>query len=240
MNLNLAEPSNLTMSAAQNKPALKKVFQTIDANSCPLFYNFHMHSTFSDGQLKPEEIMAQAVSIGLQGLAITDHHSVGGYQVAQQWLDRWQHKNQSDDDSGPTPPQLWIGVEINADLVGTDVHILGYAFNPEHPSMVPYLTGYAPKGLDYEASQVIGAIQKAGGLVVLAHPVRYRRSLSELIRAAADLGIDGVETYYAYRNPDPWQPSPQPTKQVKQLAEEYNLLSTCGTDTHTTNLLLHM
>jgi hypothetical protein len=240
MTLNLTKPSNLTISAAQNKQALKKVFQKINPTSCPLAYNFHMHSTFSDGQLKPEEIMAQSVSIGLQGLAITDHHSVGGYQVAQQWLDQWQHKNQSDDDYGPTPPQLWTGIEITSDLVGTEVHILGYAFNPEHPSMVPYLQGSAPKGLDYQASQVIGAIQKAGGLAVLAHPVRYRRSPSELIRAAADLGIDGVETYYAYRNPDPWQPSPQQTTQVKELAAECNLLSTCGTDTHSTNLLLRM
>lgn len=240
MTLNLAEPSTLTISAAQNKPALKKVFQTIDANSCPLSYNFHMHSIFSDGQLKPEEIMTQAMRIGLKGLAITDHHSVGGYQVAQQWLDRWQHQNQSTHGYGPTPPHLWTGVEINSDLIGTEVHILGYAFNPEHPSMLPYLKKQAPTGDDYQAAQVISSIQTAGGLAVLAHPVRYRRSPSELIRAAAALGINGVETYYAYRNPNPWQPSPKQTKQVKELAEKYSLLSTCGTDTHGSNLLLRL
>lgn len=240
MTLNLAEPSILTMSAALNKSALREVFQTTSWNSCPLSYNFHIHSTFSDGQLKPEEIMTQAVRIGLQGLAITDHHSIGGYQVAQQWLDRWQQQNQSADGYSPTPPHLWTGVEINADLVGTEVHILGYGFNPAHPSMLPYLTGSAPKSRNYLAEQVIGAIQTAGGLAVLAHPFRYRRSPDRLIRAAADLGIDGVETYYAYRNPDPWQPSPKQTKQAKELAEEYHLLSTCGTDTHGNNLLLHV
>jgi len=251
MTLNLAEPSTLTLSAAQNKSALKKVFQTINGNSCPLTYNFHLHSTFSDGQLKPEEIMSQAVSIGRQGLAITDHHSIGGYQVAQQWLDRWPNQNQYQNqlqkqlahgyDSNPAPkPYLWTGVEINADLIGTEVHILGYAFNPAHPSMELYLQRQAPKGRDYQASQVIAAIQAAGGLAVLAHPVRYRRSPVDLIRAAANLGIDGVETYYAYGNPKPWQPSPGQTQQVKELAAEYHLLSTCGTDTHGSNLLLRL
>jgi hypothetical protein len=251
MTLNLAEPSILTLSAAhsaaQNKSALKKVFQTINGNSCPLTYNFHLHSTFSDGQLKPEEIMSQAVSIGMQGLAITDHHSIGGYQVAQQLLDQWQSQEQLQKqlahghNSNPAPkPYLWTGVEINADLIGTEVHILGYAFNPAHPSIEPYLQRQAPKGLDYQASQVIAAIQAAGGLAVLAHPVRYRRSPVDLIRAAANLGIDGVETYYAYNNPNPWQPSPQQTQQVKELAAEYHLLNTCGTDTHGSNLLLRL
>ncbi len=243
MTLNLAEPSTLTRSAAQNKSALKKVFQTIHGNSCPLNYNFHLHSTFSDGQLKPEEIMTQAVNIGLQGLAITDHHSIGGYQVAQQWLDRWlcqNHLSDRDEANSALKPHLWTGVEINSDLIGTEVHILGYAFNPGHPSMSPYLQQQAPKGRDYQASQVIAAIQAAGGLAVLAHPVRYRRSPVDLIRAAANLGIDGVETYYAYGNPDPWQPSPAQTQQVKELAAEYHLLTTCGTDTHGNNLLLRL
>lgn len=240
MTLNLAQPSTIAINAARDKATLKKVFQTITWNSCPLSYNFHMHSTFSDGQLRPEQIVNQAIRIGLKGLAITDHHSVGGYQAAQKLLNCWQQEHQSQRSYGQTVPHLWTGVEINSGLVGTEVHILGYAFDPQHPRMQPYLQGVFPTGRDYEAKQVIAAIQKAGGLAVLAHPVRYRLKPSELIHAAADLGIDGVETYYAYRNPNPWQPSPQQTEQVKELAEEYNLLSTCGTDTHGSNLLLRL
>jgi hypothetical protein len=84
---------------------------------------------------------------------------------------------------------------------------------------------------------VIVALHQAGGLAVLAHPERYRRSAAELIPVAAHLGIDGVETYYAYGNPEPWQPSPNQTQKVKQLSATYNLLNTCGTDTHGLNLL---
>ena len=82
-----------TSPAAQDSSALKQVWSTIGPNSCPQSYNFHMHTICSDGQLAPEALIEQAVSIGLQGLAITDHHSVQGYNRAQRWLEqtRIQH-----------------------------------------------------------------------------------------------------------------------------------------------------
>jgi len=211
---------------------LQAVFQTIDAGSCPRFFNFHMHTVYSDGQLQPEALMHQAIALGLQGFAITDHHTVGGSQAARAWLNSWQQE--LGPDTGPT---FWTGVEITSELLSTEVHILGYAFDPEHSAILPYLQGQAPVGAAAAAESVIGALQSAGGLAVLAHPVRYRRSPTELIPAAAKLGIDGVETYYCYNNPSVWQPSPQQTAVVQDLGNYYGLLNTCGTDTHGTNLL---
>ncbi|HEY9689498.1 MAG TPA: PHP domain-containing protein, partial [Coleofasciculaceae cyanobacterium] len=69
------------------------------------------------------------------------------------------------------------------------------------------------------------------------HPARYRLDAKPLITAASTLGIDGVEAYYAYGNPSPWTPSPDQTQTVKGLADRFNLLVTCGTDSHGTNLL---
>ena len=212
---------------------LKQVFQTINAQSCPLSFNFHMHTIYSDGRLQPESLIQQAIAIGLKGLAITDHHTVEGYQIAQRWLENWKLSNRPEI---PTP-HLWSGVEINARLLGIEVHILGYAFEPAHPCLAPYLQRHAARGEDYQAANVIAAIHQAGGLAVLAHPARYKRSHFDLILAAAQLGIDGVETYYAYNNPNFWQPSPKETPQVQQLAAINNLLSTCGTDTHGFSLL---
>jgi predicted metal-dependent phosphoesterase TrpH len=215
---------------AQDTTALRHVFENISAVSCPLSFNFHMHTVCSDGRLQPEALVQQAIAIGLKGFAITDHHSVDGYRVAQRWLDE-----QSDRHS---LPHLWTGVEVTSQLLGTEVHILGYGFAPHHASMVPYLLGHAPiDPEDYSAGSVIDSIHAAGGLVVLAHPVRYRRSPEELIAAAAQLGIDGVETFYAYDNPDPWRASPKQTQRVTSLSRAYSLLNTCGTDTHGTSLL---
>jgi predicted metal-dependent phosphoesterase TrpH len=231
MAVNLAQEFALPQLAAQNVTALRQLFQTIDAESCPNTYNFHMHTVCSDGRLRPERLMEQAIAIGLRGLAITDHHSVKGYELAQDWLDYWTFQN-----PGAIAPQLWTGVEITSELLGIEVHILGYAFDPHHIALAPYLLGYTPLE-DNHAEQVIQAIHAAGGVAVLAHPARYRKSPEDLVAASVHLGIDGVETYYAYNNPNPWRPSPHQTQQVKHLGEQYHLFHTCGTDTHGENLL---
>jgi len=217
---------------AQDTTYLKSVWETINHISCPYSFNFHMHTVASDGKLTPSSLVQQAIAIGLQGFAISDHHSVDGYRQAEQYLAQLSKQD-------PTQhiPHLWTGVEITSKLLGVEVHILGYGFNPEHRAIESYLQGDKPEGKRAMAKQVIRSIQKAGGLVVLAHPERYRRSASQLIPAVADLGIDGVETYYAYNNPKIWQPSPKRTKRVKELAEKHGLYSTCGTDTHGLNLL---
>lgn len=217
---------------AQDTSSLIEVWKTIDEQSCPHVYNFHMHTVFSDGQLQPPDLIHQAVKIGLKGLAITDHHAVGGYRQAQKYLNQLRQQNKISD-----IPHLWTGIEITSLLQDVDVHLLGYGFTPEHPALQPYLQGEAPSGDNAQAQQVINSIHQAGGLVVLAHPARYRRPAPQLIPLAAALGVDGVETYYAYNNPKPWQPSPVQTKQVNQLAAKYDLYTTCGTDTHGLNLL---
>ena len=92
-------------------------------------------------------------------------------------------------------------------------------------------------GSEYKAVNVIAAIQEAGGFAVLAHPARYRKSHFDLIPAAAEFGIDGVESFYAYNNPKPWRPSPTRSQQIQELAKQYGLYSTCGTDSHGFSLL---
>jgi predicted metal-dependent phosphoesterase TrpH len=217
--------------ASQDLVSLRGVFATIDAASCPQTYNFHMHTTHSDGQLTPERLVQQALEIGLKGFAITDHHQIAGFYAAQDYL------VQSRSAIAPEAlPQLWTGVEINANLLDVIVHILGYGFNPHHPALADYLLGEAPMGAIADADRVISAIHQAGGLAVLAHPARYRKPKEDLIPAAVAIGIDGVETYYAYNNPKPWTPSPEQTREVAQISQTYHLLNTCGTDTHGSNL----
>ncbi|HLO87692.1 MAG TPA: PHP domain-containing protein [Nostocaceae cyanobacterium] len=225
MVVNLARPT-------ASVELLKQVFQNINAQSCPTLYNFHMHTVHSDGKLQPSVLMEQAIAIGLQGLAITDHHSIGGYQAAQVWLENWQW-----DHPEISTPHLWSGVEINANLLDIEVHILAYGFEVESRSIQPYLQNKAVRGDEYEAVNVISAIHDAGGLAVLAHPARYRRSHFDLIPAAVEYGIDGVESFYAYNNPNPWKPSSRETEQVQQLADAYGVYNTCGTDTHGLNIL---
>lgn len=232
MAVDLAQGSD--SPAAQDIVALHNVFKAITEASCPHSFNFHIHTVCSDGRLQPEQVVQQAIALGLKGLAITDHHSINGYRKAQQWLTAWQ---QSTAAAEARAPHLWIGAEINADLLDSEVHILAYAFDPTQAEIQPYLQGQTTVGELYRAERVIAAIHAAEGLAILAHPARYKRSPAELIPAAAQLGIDGLETYYAYSNPSPWRPSPQQTQDVRALGSEYGLLNTCGTDTHGLSLL---
>ncbi|MFE4107653.1 PHP domain-containing protein [Almyronema epifaneia] len=234
-------PALVSTVAVQGALTLRQIFATVDAQSCPHSYNFHMHTVCSDGQLEPEALVEQAISIGLVEYAITDHHSVSGYSRAKAWLEDWQWRHPASirgkSRRRAALPRLWSGVEITALLLETEVHILGYAFDIDHPSMQPYLQGYSRRDSDRAAQKVIAAIQQANGLAVLAHPARYRRSAEELIQAAAQMGIDGAEAYYAYDNPAHWRPSPDKTRTVEYLARSHGLLRTCGTDTHGKSLL---
>lgn len=209
-----------------NVNGLKATFQSITAASCPDTYNFHLHTHHSDGRLLPQQLMQQAMERGLASLAITDHHSVNGYWMA---LDYLQSQPQF---GSPSLPHLWSGIEITSTLLDTQVHILGYGFDPNHLVLQPYLQGSSPEGDQAQAEQVISSIHQAGGLAVLAHPARYRQPAKELISVAVQQGIDGIETFYCYGNRDPWEPSPRQTKALTRLASQYGLLQTCGTDTH--------
>lgn len=202
---------------------LKEIFQSITAESCPHAYNFHLHTLHSDGRLEPQQLVQQAIKAGLTSLAITDHHSVDGYWSALELLQAQPSQSL---------PQLWTGIEITSKLLETQVHILGYGFDPHHAALQSYLVGSAPAGHQAQANQVITALHEAGGLAVLAHPARYRRSVKELVSAAAQAGMDGIETFYCYGNKDPWEPSPSQTNTLMRLANQHNLLQTCGTDTH--------
>jgi predicted metal-dependent phosphoesterase TrpH len=213
--------------------SLKSIFQSLKAESCPFDYNFHLHTVYSDGQLHPEALVQQAISYGLKGLAITDHHTIAGYQAARRWLDHWN----SQIGQGRQAPYLWAGVEITSALLDVNVHILGYGFDPHHAEIAPYLGGQSPVGQAAQAAQVIQSIQNAGGLAVLAHPARYKRSPADLIQAAVQSGIDGVESFYSYTNLEPWKSSPEQTRQVQKWVETYGLLQTCGTDSHGMSIL---
>jgi predicted metal-dependent phosphoesterase TrpH len=216
--------SQIRLSPQLTATKLREIFTSVNPTSCPSLLNFHLHTVYSDGQMQPDDIINQAIALKAEHISITDHHTVEGYFQACQVLEQFAHS--------PKLPVLHIGIEINASLLFTEVHILGYGFDPSHHLIDPYLQRKTTAGIDYQAKSVINAIHQAGGIAVLAHPARYRRPPEELVPAAAALGIDGIETYYCYTNSMPWKPSSRQTQQVKQLGDRYDLLHTCGTDSH--------
>jgi predicted metal-dependent phosphoesterase TrpH len=209
---------------AQTHP-LAAILRQVGPTSCPGRFNFHCHTICSDGSLQPGDLASQAVRLGLEHLAITDHHSDGAYDAAQACFEAHAAV-------GDPVPRLWRGVEISALLEGCLVHVLALGFRSPSPSLLPYLQGGAVVGPALRAEAVVGAIQEAGGLALLAHPARYRLPHQRLIAAAAATGFDGAEAWYDYDMQGRWAPTPVVCEAIAADLRDRGLLLSCGTDTH--------
>lgn len=80
-----------------------------------MFYDLHVHSNASDGTSTPQELIDEAASIGLAGIAITDHDTTDGLQIAKDYLQ-----------TIAIALDFVPGIEMNTELNGKEVHILGY------------------------------------------------------------------------------------------------------------------
>lgn len=88
---------------------------------------------------------------------------------------------------------------------------------------------YVPK-VNMPLENAISRILQAGGVPVLAHPYQYELEdgeLRELIALVKRLGCAGMECIYARYNEEQRQ-------YLLQLAEEYDLIPTAGSDYHGT------
>jgi predicted metal-dependent phosphoesterase TrpH len=204
---------------------LAAVLASVTPACCPTRLNFHCHTTHSDGSLKPEQLAEKAIAIGLEHLAVTDHHSLAGSNQVAAALETARRQ-------GRAVPTLWRGVEISCLLEGCLVHVLALGFAADHSSLDPYLQGNSVVGDDLRVQAVLDAIWAADGLALLAHPARYRLPFATLIAAAAELGFDGAETWYDYEMGPRWQPTPLVCDAIARDLCSRGLLQSCGTDTH--------
>ncbi len=209
---------------AQSHP-LAAILRQVSPTSCPGRFNFHCHTTRSDGSLQPGDLASQAVRLGLEHLAITDHHSDQAFPEVEACFAAHAAE-------GETVPQLWRGVEISALLETCLVHVLALGYRSAAPSLAPYLRGEAMVGPALRAEAVVAAIREAGGLALLAHPARYRLPYPRLIAAAAAIGFDGAEAWYDYDMQGRWAPTPLVCDAIAADLEKRGLLLSCGTDTH--------
>jgi len=249
--------------------------------------DLHTHTNESDGTSSPEELIDQALAIGLEAIAICDHDTFAGYDQA---LPLAQARGLD----------LVCGIELSTRLMGQTeraVHLLGY-FLGEPPSATfrgwlneiqeerrdrnrrliaklqsagvdielseveavgrtltgrphfarvlvrkgyaansdeafrKYLDEEAPCYVERDSPAVSAGIEKvasAGGLPVLAHPIRLgiRDPIREemLIGEMQQAGLRGIEVYHSdHRPPD--------VARYATLASKYRLAVTGGSDFH--------
>ena len=89
--------------------------------------DLHIHSTVSDGQLSPADIVRKAAEDGLTVIALTDHDNVDGIEPALE--------------AAKNSPQLRVipGIEISTDTTIGEAHVLGYFIDYTHPELLATL-----------------------------------------------------------------------------------------------------
>ncbi len=86
-----------------------------------------------------------------------------------------------------------------------------------------------------DAPTVIETIHDAGGVTSLAHPGRIRadsETVERMVERLVELGIDGIETWYPYGAVASADDLPVGPERALQLAREYGLIPTGGSDCH--------
>jgi predicted metal-dependent phosphoesterase TrpH len=137
----------------------------------------HLHTTLSDGNATPEEVMAMYEKAGYDLLAITDHYKYhpGGQFGAMKLISGGEYHV-----VGPNTP---VGIYETIHVLALDM-----ARDPEMSKAM--IDGPAP--VHRRTREVVEMIHAAGGVAILAHPAWSLNTPEEIM----DCGpFDGTEVY---------------------------------------------
>ncbi len=111
--------------------------------------DLHLHTTCSDGNLSPIELVNKAVAVGLNVISITDHDSTEGL-------------DETIAESGKLPLLSIIpGIELSTDIPGNEVHMLGYFINYEDEHFQVVLKEFREGRID-RAKEMVDKLGKLG------------------------------------------------------------------------------
>ena len=109
--------------------------------------DLHSHTTASDGALSPRELVRLAAKQSVRVLAVTDHDSVSGLPDAI-------------DEAGRHGLEIVPGLEINCDVEGAEIHILGYCVDWQAEWFETFLAGQRAE----RAARVHRIVERLGEL----------------------------------------------------------------------------
>jgi predicted metal-dependent phosphoesterase TrpH len=164
--------------------------------------DLHIHTNLSDGTASPKKVVAEALTRGLNVIAITDHDSLEGAKRVADVLAEQQ-----------APIDLIMGTEVTT----RSGHFIGL-FLEKRIKMY--------KSVEYS----IDAIRDQGGLCIVPHPLGKlvpslsRRKIDDLL----DRGfvIDGIEMY----NPSP--ANAMMRQAVQECNQQWNFAAVGSSDAH--------
>jgi len=111
--------------------------------------DLHLHSTISDGQFSPAEIVGKAAEQGLTIITLADHDSVAGVAPALE--------------AAKSFPGMKVipGVEISTDVPRGEIHVLGYFVNCTDRELLATLQRFRQSRLK-RARQMVTKLRNLG------------------------------------------------------------------------------
>lgn len=92
--------------------------------------DFHLHTLVSDGDLTPVAVLREAARRGVTHLALTDHDSLGAYA--------WE-RGEVFAEARRLGLELTVGIEMDADMDGLEVHVLGLGLALDDPPLIAHI-----------------------------------------------------------------------------------------------------
>ena len=111
--------------------------------------DLHLHTTASDGRLSPTNLVQLLVARGIRIAAITDHDTTDGLDEALAEASRYSDLT------------IIPGIELSADVPGTEVHMLGYFMDYRDVNLQRSLVKFR-KGREERAQQVVKKLADMG------------------------------------------------------------------------------
>lgn len=115
--------------------------------------DLHLHSTASDGTLKPGELVRRAAEEGFDTLALTDHDSVAGIAEAGEAAAAYGLR-------------LIAGAELSCGAQ-KEIHVLGYGLNTHSEALLRFLSGLREQR-EERAARMVELLERNGVPVSLA------------------------------------------------------------------------
>ena len=179
-------------------------------------FDFHIHTTFSDGWLTPEERVLWYMDHGISGAAFSDHDNIRGARLAREFVE----KNGLDF-------TVWIAEEWTNHETNPEIHMNYYGLEEEIVPPESYTPG-GPKVMN--ASELISYVKANGGFITVNH-YQYEPNPESgfgtpyTLEQLRDWGVDGFEiinggSYNKYT-------------EIRQFCLDNNLTCIAGSDIHT-------
>ncbi len=111
--------------------------------------DLHLHTTYSDGRLKPAQLVRLCADRGLEVIAVSDHDSTEGLDEVFE--------------TASELPGLTVipAIELSTDIPGAEVHMLGYFVDRHDPELQSALTRFRD-GREHRAQRMVERLAELG------------------------------------------------------------------------------